>query len=82
MFDESFSYQEFASYLVCIIVICIIILIFSLIFKTFSKVKEKKRINTIEKDIQNINEELKRINQKLDLLYNRDCNDFVEQEKY
>lgn len=78
MLGEEFSYQTLASYAVYIIVACIIILIMLSISKLLGKNKEKKRINSVEKNIQLIYKELEKINEKLDRIYNNDSDDFVD----
>lgn len=78
MLGEEFSYQTLASYAIYIIVACIIILIMLSISKLLGKNKEKKRINSVEKNIQLIYKELEKINEKLDRIYNNDSDDFVD----
>lgn len=78
MLGEEFSYQTIASYAIYIIVACIIILIMLSISKLLGKNKEKKRINSVEKNIQLIYKELEKINEKLDRIYNNDSDDFVD----
>lgn len=78
MLGEEFSYQTIASYAIYIIVACIIILIMLSISKLLGKNKEKKRINSVEKNIQLIYKELEKINEKLDRIYNNDSDDFID----
>ncbi len=78
MLGEEFSYQTLASYALYIIVACIIILIMMGIYRLLVKNKEKKRINSVEKNIQLIYKELEKINDKLDRIYNNDSDDFVD----
>lgn len=78
MLGEEFSYQTIASYAIYIIVACIIILIMLSISKLLGKNNEKKRINSVEKNIQLIYKELEKINEKLDRIYNNDSDDFVD----
>ncbi|MCI8778342.1 MAG: hypothetical protein HFI87_04275 [Bacilli bacterium] len=75
---EDFSYQAIASYAVYIIVACIIILIMLGISRLLGKNKDKKRINSVEKNIQLIYKELEKINEKLDRIYNNDSDDFID----
>lgn len=75
---EDFSYQAIASYAVYIIVACIIILIMLGISRLLEKNKDKKRINSVEKNIQLIYKELEKINEKLDRIYNNDSDDFID----
>ncbi len=78
MFGEELVNQELAVNLIYIILMCIIIIIVLSIFKFFSRMKEKRKYITMEKNIQLIYEELVKINEKLDQIYNNDSNEFVE----
>ncbi len=48
------------------------------IYRLLVKNKEKKRINSVEKNIQLIYKELEKINEKLDRIYNNDSDDFID----
>lgn len=75
---EEFSYQIVASYTLYIIVACIIILLILGITRFIYKIKNRKKINSVEKNIQLIYKELEKINDKLDRIYNNDSDDFVD----
>ena len=78
MLGEEIPYQVFACYILYIVVSCIIILIIVGIFKFIFKLKNKKKINSMEKNVQLIYEELKKLNEKVDRIYNNDSDDFID----
>lgn len=78
MLGDEISYQALTINVLYIIIMCIIILIVMSVFKLCSKIKNKKRYITVEKNIQLIYQELEKINEKLDKMYNNDSDDFIE----
>ncbi len=78
MLGDEISYQALTINVLYVIIMCIIILIVMSIFKLCSKIKNKKRYITVEKNIQLIYQELEKINEKLDRMYNNDSDDFIE----
>ena len=78
MLGDEISYQALTINVLYVIIMCIIILIVMSIFKLCSKIKNKKRYITVEKNIQLIYQELEKINEKLDIMYNNDSDDFIE----
>ena len=78
MLGDEISYQALTINILYIIIMCIIILIVISIFRLSSKIRNKKRYITVEKNIQLIYQELEKINDKLDRMYNNDSDDFIE----
>ena len=78
MLGDEISYQALTINVLYVIIMCIIILIVMSIFKLCSKIKNKKRYITVEKNIQLIYQELEKINEKLDRMYNNDSDDFID----
>lgn len=78
LLDDTISYQTVASYTLYIIVACIIILLILGITRFIYKVKNRKKINSVEKNIQLIYKELEKINEKLDRIYHNDSDDFID----
>ena len=78
MLGDEISYQALTINVLYVIIMCIIILIVMSVFKLCSKIKNKKRYITVEKNIQLIYQELEKINEKLDRMYNNDSDDFIE----